>query len=110
MTLRSFSIGFVLGVLAARAYTQQLTEWMLSGTGSYVFGEVVQSLQGQLLNGTVIVEYARATIATSVLCLCILLAALLWPPIERMAMVLADVVDKILDGSEPLTGETRWNR
>lgn len=104
MTLRSFSIGLLLGVLAARAYTAQLTGWMLSGTGAYVFGEAVQSLRGQLLNGTVIVEYAKATIATSVLCLCILMAALFWPLIERTAMVLANLVDKMVDGSESLTG------
>lgn len=111
MNARSLIVGFVVGVLMARAYTAQLAQLLLMGSPSYVYGSAVQGVQGQLLNAPVIVDHVRLAVGTALICLGVLVMSLVWPTVERLAMVIASVMDSVREVSAAYnSGEAKWHR
>lgn len=111
MNARSLVVGFVVGVLMARAYTAQLAQLALLGSPAYIYGSAVQGVQGQLLNAPVIVDHVRLAIGTALISLGVLVMALVWPAVERLAMGFASVLDSVREVSAAYnSGEAKWHR
>lgn len=103
MFLRSVLVGFLMGVIYASAYTTAVVDWVWGSSQTYMFGSLVQTVEGHVRTSVVSMTPFNALVGGVISFVFTLLGLVVWPMVERAVMAVGSWISALRENQERIT-------
>jgi len=100
MFLRSVLVGFLIGIIYASAYTTAMVDWVWGSSQPYMFGSLVQTVEGQVRTSVASMTPLNALVGGAIIFVFTLLGLVVWPMVERSVMAVGAVISAFRENHE----------
>lgn len=95
MWLRSIVAGFGMALLLVASMTNGVTQWLMGGHESYMFGSVMDNIAPTLVSASGVGPLVHLVVASMMLVVMTMIGAMIWQFAERGIIGLAGALSKL---------------